>query len=416
MKTKSLKKLTEMLSKNEGISIAPIIVIMVIMSIMGGVFTSIMGGWKVSAPLTVNTNKAFYQAEMAAMFALEDAQFRFTEGTFDYGTSLANPVVVSSVTTSNVTEVAEYWVERPELLYYDDDNTTGTNTDYLDDDLDDTADVIPPGGDGWIDTDLNHDGVSNRYTIIATGKVKIGGNVVAKRQIKILADIEKTDIPAGVNTSGAIIGMGVETNGFGIVYNAFTTWFVTGTNLDKPDDSANDIVFRPAVPADPTTFKGIVQTIATAQLHNIVGNLSISLASTNDDYPEPLTPSFYYDSPLDTVPNFSYIDGNLTVDTFGYKAHGVIWVTGDVTLTDSGTMEAIIICEGNITFSGSQSNINGGIIHYGATITGNQNTTASIIVHDPYFVDLNTYLTSIGSPIEVPKITVVSWQDARSAN
>ena len=103
MTTKSLKKFAELLNRSEGLSLTPIIVIMVIMSIMGGVFTSIMGSWKVSAPITANSNKAFYLAETAAMFALQDAYFRFNGGSFNFGTSTAAPHVVSSVTTGNVT-------------------------------------------------------------------------------------------------------------------------------------------------------------------------------------------------------------------------------------------------------------------------------------------------------------------------
>ena len=77
MTTKTLKKFTELLNRSEGISIVPIIVVMVIMSVMGGVFTSIMGDWKISAPMTINSNKAFCLAETAAMFALQDASYRF---------------------------------------------------------------------------------------------------------------------------------------------------------------------------------------------------------------------------------------------------------------------------------------------------------------------------------------------------
>ncbi len=117
MTTKSLKKIAEYINRDDGISLTPIIVIMVLMSVMGGVFTSIMGGWKISAPLTINSNKAFYLAETAAMFALQDAKYRFLAKD-DTGCpsfpacgsgTRSSPYVVSSSST----ETAEFWIERP---------------------------------------------------------------------------------------------------------------------------------------------------------------------------------------------------------------------------------------------------------------------------------------------------------------
>jgi hypothetical protein len=198
MTTKLLKKFAEFFNRNEGISLTPIIVIMVLMSVMGGVFTSIMGGWKISAPLTINSNKAYYLAETAAMFALQDAKYRFYSVKSD-GTPLFpsettgtrdNPYIVSD----SGTETAVYWIERPYLSGSspystnstvdldrgnNDDIITGTNDD--EDDEDDDSDDDTVNGT----TDVNSDGFSDVYTIIATGKVKRDGTTVAKRQIKI---------------------------------------------------------------------------------------------------------------------------------------------------------------------------------------------------------------------------------------
>ncbi len=402
MTKKSLKKFTELLNRSEGISLTPIIVIMVVMSIMGGVFTSIMGGWKVSAPVTMNSTKAFYQAEAAAMFALQDASYRFYGGNFDYGTSTADPYVVSSVTNGNVTDVADCWFERPDNpTHLNDDATTGTNDDNVDDDTSVFSDDIT---------------FPNRYSIIATGRVDIGGTTTAKRQIKVIADIIPTPddtIKPGIQTKGDINGtafppgFGMNNPSPGPSFGATVTYGAGIDNVTAGSESGPPaIVYRPLPLPDLVDVidKNLVKALATEQGHFNPAGLTVNAG--NDDYPESIS-SFYYSG---AIPNFTYVNGILTVDA-GYKAHGVIWVTGDVNLDDTGTMNAIIICEGgNINFIGINdlSNINGGIIHYNETgvINGNQNA-AAIVVNDGYFDDLNA---------TIPIITIDSWQEAVSAN
>ena len=390
MKIKSLKKLAEMLNRSEGASLIAIIAMLVIMSVMGGVFSSVMGRWKISAPTNINSSKAIYLAETAAMFALQDARYRFYGGSFNFGTSTDDPYVVSSVTTSNVTEVADYWFEMPDSA---DDATTGTNDDVIDDDAD----------DGNSSDDVDGDGNSDLHTIIATGRVNIGGTTVAKRQIKFLATIYPSPadtVAPGVQTSGVINGTGGVGNGFGMEHNGFETEFIAGTDDDEPDGSEASIVIRP--PNVNVLDENFVKILATDQGHFNAVDLVID--NSNDDYPEPATPSYYYDSPTDTIPNMTYVGRDFTVGA-NRKAHGVIWVKGDVVLNGTATMDAIIICEGNVTFNGD-SDIVGGIIHYGDFINVNGNPNA-ITVKDSFFDALNA---------TIPIITVVSSQEAVSAN
>jgi len=390
MTTKSLKKFAELLNRSEGISIAPIIVIMVIMSVMGGVFTSIMGSWKVSAPLTVNSNKAFFLAETAAMFALQDAQYRFYSkdsvgiDLFNFGTSTAVPYVVSSVTTGSITNEADYWFERPGGAYINDDGSSDANDDNVDDDDDDITNPT-------------------RYSIVATGTVTIDGATLAKRQIKILADINPSTLDTiipGVQTSVLGSGGGIQGTaaGFGISFGGTVTYDNVGLN-STPDAEAG-IVIRPAQVLE-TFDEHFVKALATDQGNFNAADLIIDFG--NDDYP---TASYYYHFPT-RMPNFTYVEQDLTVGA-SFNANGVIWVKGNVTLTSSDTMNAIIICEGNIDFGiGNASNIDGGVILLGdGVITGNDNA-AAIVVNQAYYDDLNAI---------VPDITVISWNEAVSAN
>lgn len=406
--TKPLKKFAELLSRNAGISLTPIIIMMVIMSVMGGVFTSIMGGWKVSAPMTINSHKALFQAEAAAMFALQDAKYRFfstdASGCPDFpacgsGTR-SNPFVVSSVTTTNGTETAEVWIERPypsinSIDEYppsthrgnNDDDTGGNDDDVTDDD----------------DDDSSSSPFTKRYTIIATGKVEKGGTIVAQKQIKVKADIIRsnaTEIAPGVQTSGGISGTG---GGFGMHNDGGTinTSFGVGTDNNTGPDPETGVVIRPAQTMD----ENYVKAFAISQGHYNALDLAIGLA--NDDYPEPAAvpaPSFYYDTPTDIVPNFTYVGRDLTVGS-NRKMFGVVWVKRNVVLDGTATMDAIIICEGDITFNGT-SEVVGGIIHYGTTLNGNGNPNA-ITVNDAYFDALS---------VSIPIVTVKSWQEAVSAN
>ncbi len=424
MTTKSLKKFTELLNRREGISLTPIIVMMVIMSVMGGVFTSIMGVWKVSAPVTVNSSKAFYQAEAAAMFALQDARHRFFS-TDAAGTPLfpsaatgirSDPYVVSNVVSSFGTETAEYWIERP----YNDIGTStystnstvdldrGNNDDIITGTNDDEDIVDDDGDDATVDptTDVNSDGFSDVYTIIATGKVIKNNTEVAKRQIKIKATITDnffSPISPGIHTDGGIDGSGSNPgNCFGITDGTNTVGYGSpgSWNLVPPYTIADEtgLVFRSA----PTLEKGTFKAMAIDQGHYHSTDLTVNNA--NNNYPNT---SYYYTG---TMPNIIYVEGsaNLFKVNANRTAWGIYYVEGNVVLGGSNsTINGIVICEGNVTLNGNAF-ITGGIIQYGSSkkIFGNGNPSA-IILDGSFFTALNQ---------TIPIITVQSWQEAVSAN
>ncbi len=362
--TKSPKKFIEILKRSEGVSLIALIVLMVSMIVMGGVFTSIMGGWKLSAPMSINSTKAFYLAETAAMFALQDAKYRFfsAEVLTTYSGTSTRKIFDST------TEEADYWFE--------DEGTT-----------------------------------ADRYTLIATGKVLRGGAAVATRQIKINADITgspPTYVKPGVHTEGTIDGHGNANNqqqinkAFDITMGTSTVTFIDGDyEIGAGDD--DDIVYRPQPPIvqlDENLFK----TVATDQNHN--HSLSLDLGPTDDGHPE--AGSYYYSG---NVPNIIYVSGDLTVHG-NTNVYGVYWVTGSVTISGSGRVHGIIICEGgDITLKGggnpSAVNIDGGIIHYGANTLAATGNHVDIEINTGFFDALNN---------TIPDITVVSWQEAVSAN
>ncbi len=376
MKTKSLKKLAGTLNRNEGVSLIAIIALLVIMSVMGGVFSSVMGSWKISAPTNINSSKAGYLAETAAMYALQDARYRFYGGSFNYGTR-AVPYAVSSTGT----EEANYWFERPDdPTHLNDDDTINADDDIVDDDLDDATDPT-------------------LYSIIATGKIKRAGATVAKRQIKIKATIIDSTLVGptpGVHTDGNIEGTGPPNNAHFDITSA-------GDNVTYGDGADNvtsgnetGIVYRPADPLDEDVFR----VLAADQGHYYGGNFSAT-----DNYPNG---SYYYSG---SVPNMTYVNGDLTING-NLQIYGVYWIKGNTTVFNGNyRINGIIICEGDLTMNGGGTlspNMNGGIIQYGATstLTGN-GQPVNIDINATFFEDMNNTL---------PIVTVVSSQEAVSAN
>jgi hypothetical protein len=381
MKNKSLKKLAKFLHRSEGVSLIAIIALMVIMSVMGGVFSSVMGRWKISAPTNINSSKAIYLAETAAMFALQDARYRFYGGSFNYGTR-AVPYAVSSSST----EEANYWFERPDdPTHLDDDDTSNADDDIVDDDVDDASDPT-------------------LYSITATGKIKRNGATVAKRQIKIKATIIDSTMVGptpGVHTDGNIEGTGPPNNahfdidnpdtGANVTYGDGTDNVTSGSEAGPPA-----LVYRPAQPLDEDVFK----VLATDQGHYHSGNFSAV-----NNYPNG---SYYYSG---IVPNITYVAGDLTING-NLEIYGVYWIKGNTTVFNGNyRINGIIICEGDLTMNGGGAmspNMDGGIIQYGATstLTGN-GQPVDIDINTTFFEHMNNTL---------PIVTVVSSQEAVSAN
>ncbi|MGR3175245.1 MAG: hypothetical protein ACUZ8N_11705 [Candidatus Scalindua sp.] len=420
MTAKSLKRFTEILKRNEGLSLIAIVALMVIMAVMGGVFSQIMGRWKLSAPATINSTRAYYLAETAAMFALQDAKYRFfskdaggcpdfpaCESDFPASGSgtRSSPYIVSSSST----ETAEFWIERP----YPSANTsvdeypTGTDRGNNDDDTSSDDDDV-------VDDDLD-DNVANNtlYTIIATGKVIRDGTTVAKRQIKIKATITSnisSPVAAGLHAEGSIRGSGVNAfqiweDGRDVDTDPYSVAFSNGTYADSddpPSDGSRDgVVYQPPVDEPPDLDEEFFKVMAAAQGHY---NPTVT-----DGYPG--NNSYYYDTPTDTIPNIIYISGDLSPCN-NKTIYGIYWIKGDVSLGGNFHVDGIIICEGDIKLNAGggtpDPHLNGGIIQYGSLgelwAAGNPTT---IQIKDAFFDALNA---------TIPIITVQSWQEAVSAN
>ncbi|HHT9117586.1 MAG TPA: hypothetical protein ACFYD1_03055 [Candidatus Hypogeohydataceae bacterium YC38] len=371
------------LRRREGISLMALIAVMVIMAVTGSIFGTFMGRWKVSAPMEINSLKAFCLAETALMFALEDAKYRFFGGSFNRGTRSSPRSLVSSST---------YWFELPSPNAFgasaSDDKTSGSEDDDVDDD--------------------NDDSTANLYTIIATGKVKRGSTAVATRQIKVKAtivnDTSKSVLP-GIYTDGDIRGTGG--SGFNMfkddgdsVRDVEFGNTVYDDSSDPPESGSRDgIVYQAPAYSAPVLDVNIIKALATDQGHYQIGGFTPA-----NNYPNG---SFYYSG---TVPNITYVNGDM--DVIGSRAiYGIFWVTGAVTVSGNAEVYGIIIGNSDITMNGgggSDIELFGGIIQYGSTsrLTGN-GSPVDIKINNAYFSAIDSIWA---------RVTVNSWQEAVSAN
>ncbi len=168
-----LKKIISGLNRSDGMVIMAVIALMLMMIIMGGVFSSIMSDWKVSSPMAIHSNRATQLANSAASYALQEANNKIALEDSTDPVVCGTRIVPIEVIDDGVEGKAYYWIERP---FETDDALAGAEGPDDDEVPDDDDDGTFP----------------NRYTIIATGKVESGGLAVAQRQIKIFFDITKT--------------------------------------------------------------------------------------------------------------------------------------------------------------------------------------------------------------------------------
>ncbi len=168
MKKKWLKGFVSGLNRSEGMALMAVVALMLMMIIMGGAFTSIMGDWKISSPMAIHSNRATQLANSAASFALQEASVAVASSNAVTLMCGSRPFPINII-DDGLGGTGSFWIERPFDL--DDDATGGDDDDDVDDDGDDAL------------------GASTTYTIIATGKVTSGGTLVAQRLIKVFFDI-----------------------------------------------------------------------------------------------------------------------------------------------------------------------------------------------------------------------------------
>ncbi|MHC4269233.1 MAG: hypothetical protein ACYSWS_05890 [Planctomycetota bacterium] len=384
-----LKKFIGKLNRSDGVSIMAIVVLMLIMTIMGGVFTSVMGRWKNSAPLTANSNRALELANTAAAFALQEASFKFyskdASGNFNFNLGISSAPYIAYNDGNG--GIADYWFEMPGFV--NDDNLIGADADNVDDDGDDTTNP-------------------NRYTILATGRVNLGGTTIAKRQIKVFADITDNNIspiPPGVHAAGGIRGTGgsgfdIKKDGSAVSDVAFAPTNYADSTYPPASGSRAGVVYQNPASTPPILDSDTFKSLAKQQGHYYSASLNINA----NNFPNN---SYYYDT-TNTMPNIIFTEGDLSTNSKTF--YGLYYVKGNVDLNGNYACNGIIICEGDVELNGGANNpdIDGGVIQLdpNGEVRGN-GSPVNININNNYFNLMNNAL---------PNISNVFWQQAVSAN
>lgn len=223
----------------------------------------------------------------------------------------------------------------------------------------------------------------------------VGGATLAKRQIKIKADITPTplsDLKPGVHREGTIQGNGnsgydIWMDGLDVNRNPTNIAF-DGTFPDStfPPTSGSRTYIAYLPPGDTVPFldEEIFMIMATEQGHYYDGNLALG-----NNYPNG---SYYYS---ESIPNVTYVGGNLSGN--GNKIiYGVYYVKGDVSMNGNVLLQGIVICEGDFNASGNKNaNIYGGEVQYdGLNILRGNGNPVYIQISDAIFSALRVMLPS----------------------
>jgi hypothetical protein len=233
---------------------------------------------------------------------------------------------------------------------------------------------------------------------------------VAKRQVKVLADIIPTPLSGlepGVHTEGKIQGNGASgydmwMDGLDVSSDPASVAF-NGTFPDSTfpptSGSRTGIMYQSPGDTIPPLDGEFFKTMAIDQGHYYIGSLA-----PGNNYPNG---SYYYSG---SIPNVTYVGGDLSCNG-NMIVYGVYYVKGNTSMNGNCQMQGIAICEGDFTANGGGNkspNLYGGVIQYGSlsTLRGNGNPV-EIQISDTYFSALRGIL---------PSINVVSWQETVSAN
>jgi hypothetical protein len=267
-----------------------------------------------------------------------------------------------------------------------------------------------------LDDNYIDDATLSRHTIVATGRVINGGVTVAKRQIKVFADIRQSavgNIAPGVHTEGAIHGNGVAgyemwKDGSNVNVDppdaAFNNNYADSTvALDADGDGVDDrdgIVYQSPAYTPPVIEKEVFIALAKSQGHFHSGDFA-----PGNNYPNG---SFYYSG---DAPNIVYVTGNLLFSG-DRVVYGVYYVeNGTVSMGGNCQLQGIVFCNNNFAAEGGGNkspNLVGGIIQYGGlTELGGNGNPVEILIDNTFFQKLEQ---------EQPFIDIPVWQQSVSLN
>ena len=359
--TKNSDSLAKLLRRREGMSLIAVIVILAILVAVGGVYSSLMSRWQTSAPITLNSSKAFYLAELYAQLGII-----YLRDGISYTGSTTCQVSMSIPNISSI-ESGAYGVCGPDV--------TGVDDLYIIRSIGVVGPVQSSPSTWWDQATCDF--------IVPAAELP---NIRALRKIKeeVYKTGERIDMPAQAYVEGGIIGNPDFTISDGV--GGSVTYDNVG-NVSAGDPTG---LVTNTVPVDSDSLFNILINMAVCQ-NNSCGNhyypspgsLGLSWGPQQSGWPcdeNGAGGSFYYHDDSDNskdIPNIVYINGNLTV-TGNTTVNGIFAIEGDdIDISGEANINGIIIFRGDGTIRGGGSPGKTealGVIAYG-TLTGNGSNT-----------------------------------------
>lgn len=442
--------LLKLLRRKEGVSLLALIAILAIMGTVGGVYSSIMGRWQISTPMTMKSVDALYLAEMAAQLGLDaasgGANASYSSSCNSEGSTLqlsgsryakyaicgpdennqytirAIGVVGSNIaitfnSSSCTNSAVEPFTVTGTVRTKRQITVKATKTSPASGSWTNKVYATSVKGSGAATTDIlnnagtisvEYDGDGKTTTPLAalpTGVTYPGTlNATSSKMSYISTGQKKLVLQGGMTETEKtnLLALSSDTN-----YQAAVNTLFTNSNL----------VDTTTPPVDSTTLISILKQMAICQHSQCPTPRTHYFPATSsaDTYPTAgwnfpgengypynsncaVSNSFYYTG---SIPNVVYIKGNAKIKG-NMTVHGIFVVeNGNFTLEGSAQLDGIVVFNGGGTLNGGSGDPDvKGVIAYGSL---DGNGQADVQINDAYYNAMKGVASGL--------IQITSWQE-----
>ena len=384
--------LVKLIHKREGMSLIALIAILAILVAVGAGYSSLMSRWQTSAPITLNSSKAFYLAELYAQLGT----IYLRDGVSYTGSATCRV----SMPTSSISSIESgaYGVCGPDV--------TGVADLYIIRSIGVVGPVQSPPSTWW-----------DQATCDFIAPAAELPNIRALRKIKeeVYKTGERIDMPAQIYVEGSIVG-----NPDFTISNEVDD-SVTYDSIGNVAAGSPTSLVDNTVPVDSETLFDALINMAVCQ-NNSCGNhyypslgaLGLSWGPQQNNWPcdeNGATGSFCYHDDSDNardIPNVIYINGDFAV-AGNTTVNGIFAIEGDtVDISGEASINGIVVLRGDGAIRGGSSPIKTeafGVIAYGSLTGDGANTNVEIT--EAYYDTLDNIASS--------SLTTYSWQEEISS-
>ncbi|MFQ5861925.1 MAG: hypothetical protein ACE5IC_02280 [Candidatus Brocadiales bacterium] len=374
------------LQGKEGFSLVALIAILTILATVGAVYTSIMSRWQTSAPITRDSTKALYLAELYAQLGLI-----FLKDNVSYQGSVICQTNTTIPDISNM-EKGAYGICGPA--------ETGVPDLYRITAIGAVGTGLPSPSTWWNQATCDYD-IPSSASIRALKKITVD----------VYKTGERIDMPRRSYVEGTISNIKIS--------NETGDYVIYATDGTVAEGDPTGLVEN-VIPIDADTVIDAIMRMAICQ-NGSCGNHfylnpggGVSWGPSQDGWPcdeNGATGSFYYHDDADEakdVPNVIYVNGDFTISG-NTTIRGIVVVEGgDFNLTGTATLEGILVFRGDGRIVGGAdpgTPETFGVIAYGS-LEG-QGSNIEVRLNESYYDALDNIASS--------NIAIDSWEEEVSS-